>query len=237
MTALRVMGIACAVSLCLLGAEWHYLSGSVAAPADTPAPSVPPARAVLAPPVVAPPPADLDGLIRIVLERPLFSKTRRPALVEDSPVAAKDPALPRLSGIVVLPSLRRAIFQSPGADRQVVTVVGEAGRIDSWTVESIDSDGVTLIRGSETMLLTPAFAALETALASRPSRPLSRWEAPADHGVLRARWSNPHLQPRERARDNPARFRFSRSPAPDRSPRWPRPHGAGRRSGARVRPR
>jgi hypothetical protein len=192
-TALRVIGLAYAASLCLLGLEWRYLGGLVAAPADTPIRLVP---APLTHPVLpSPAAADLHDLVRTILERPLFSQTRRPATAADGFIVRKDPALPRLSGILLLPKLRRAIFEAPGAAGPVATIVGETGKIDNWTVKSIDRDGVALTRNDDTMFLTPAFANVEAVRASPPAPPLSRWEAPADQGILRARWSNPHLQP------------------------------------------
>jgi hypothetical protein len=186
-------GLACAVSLCLLGLEWRYLPAPVAARADT---SIRPLRAARAHPVSSSPPAaDLDQLVRAILKRPLFDRMRRPAHAADGLVARPDRALPRLSGILLLPSLRRAIFEADGAKGQVATVVGEAGKIDDWTVESIEGNGVKLARSGEIMVLAPAFATAEAARASPPAPPLSLWEAPAAEGVLRERWSNPQLQP------------------------------------------
>jgi hypothetical protein len=193
MTALRVIGLACAVSLCLLGLEWRYPGGLVAAPADTPIRVVPaPLTHPVSPSAAA---ADLHGLVRTILERPLFSQTRRPATAAGGLVVGKDPALPRLSGILLLPSSRRAFFEAAGDAGQLSTIIRETGKIDNWTVESIDRDGVALTRNGDRMFLTPAFATVEAARASPPAPVLSRWEAPADHGILRARWSNPHLQP------------------------------------------
>jgi hypothetical protein len=144
--------------------------------------------------LASPAAADLRGLIRTILERPLFSDTRRPATAGDG-LAVRKPALPRLSGILMLPRLRLAVFEAAGAKGQVATIVGETGKIDSWTVASIDRDGVALTRDGDSIFLTPAFATVEAVRASLATAPLSRWEAPADEGILRARWSNPHLQP------------------------------------------
>lgn len=187
----RAMALVCAASLCVLGAEWRSLGAPVVVSTGLPVRSqAPPAR-----PAASGPSDDLDAQVASVLERPLFSRTRRPTIAVDGRVAVKDPGLPRLSGLVMLPGFRRAIFQAPGPGKPVVTVVGEAGRIDDWTVASIEGDGVTLTRGDESMRLAPAFAPVGNAPPPPPPRPLSRWEAPADHGILRARWSNPQLQP------------------------------------------
>jgi hypothetical protein len=191
--ALQVIVLACLASLGLLGLEWGYPRAPVATPRGTPILPLPAGRAhsVLA----SLPAADLVGLVRDILARPLFSQMRRPAYGADRPVAQQDPTLPRLSGILLLPSLRRAIFEAAGAKGQIATIVGETGKIDDWTVESIAGDGVTLARSGETMFLAPAFASAEAARAAPPVPPLSLWEAPAAQGILRARWSNPQLQP------------------------------------------
>jgi hypothetical protein len=191
--ALRAIGLAGAAGLCLLGAEWRYLATPVTVPAAVPA-----LRTAAVPdrPVPPPPPADPDELVRTILQRPLFSRTRQPATIADGPAAGNGPALPRLSGVILLPGLRRAFFQPSSAAKQVVIVVAEAGRIDSWKVESIDSDGVKLTRAGETILLAPAFAsAVAEKSPAPPPRRLSLWEAPAEEGILRDRWSNPQLQP------------------------------------------
>jgi hypothetical protein len=183
-----VLGIV--AGLGLLGAEWHGLGAPPdLLPAHVPPHGAPPARQ--AEPSAAPP--DLDRMVQTILERPLFSRTRRPTEVPNALVAGKVHLLPRLSGVVVLPGYRRAIFQAPGATRPVVTVVAEDERIADWTVQLIDNAAVTLTRAGETLQLTPSFATAPAAPAPKPQR--SRWEAAADHGMLRDRWSNPHLQP------------------------------------------
>jgi hypothetical protein len=189
----RVTGLVCIACLGLLGGEWWYLSGSLSA-ATVPAA---PADLVARQPVQAPAgpkPVSLDSMVEVILQRPLFSRTRRPTAVPDASGSARVATLPRLSGIIQLPGYLRAIFQSAGTPKPTVTVVAEAGTIEDWTVRTIDSGAVTLVRNGEILQLAPAFGAPATP-PPRPRIALTRWEAPADHGMLRARWSNPQLQP------------------------------------------
>jgi hypothetical protein len=193
--ALRAMGLVCAAGLFLLGGECCYLRAG-APEATQPSAGT---HAVARPPPPASadrPPADLDRWVKTVLARPLFSPTRRPDAARTASAAPHGSALPRLSGIVELPGLRRAIFEASGASKPSVTVVGEAGMVDDWTVQAIDSGTVTLVRDGEAMVLRPTFG---TAIVlPPPPRRVSRWEKAPAHGILRARWSNGQLQPRRR---------------------------------------
>jgi hypothetical protein len=178
--------------LCLVGAEWWWL--------ETDEPTVPrspmPTKTLpLRQPSNARPPADLDKTVATILGRPLFSPTRRPTkAAQDVPVAQRGASLPKLSGVVHTPDLREAIFQSQGSDKPIVTVVGEGGTIDGWMVQDIAPEAVTLIRDGQTALLMPTFGTMTIQPKPQPP-PVSRWVAPAESGVLRARWSNPQLQP------------------------------------------
>jgi hypothetical protein len=83
-------------------------------------------------------PVDSAGAI---LARPLFAPSRRPP----APAAATDPAAiaepPRLTGVIVAPSTRRAIF---AATKGRATVVSEGGSIGGYLVKSIDPSGAVL---------------------------------------------------------------------------------------------
>jgi hypothetical protein len=140
-------------------------------------------------------PADQDKMLATILGRPLFSSSRRPpAVPQDAGAGQRKAVLPKLSGIIHTPDLRRAIFQSQGAQKPIVTDIGEGQTIDGWTVQDIGPESVTLILGDQTALLTPTFGTIAIQPPPKP-RVISRWVAPADSGILRARWSNPQLQP------------------------------------------
>ncbi|MBV9782219.1 MAG: hypothetical protein JO264_00215 [Acidisphaera sp.] len=156
-----------------------------------------------------PPVVDAPELVRSLLARPLFSPGRRPPA--DAVATPKGEPLPRLTGIVVSPAGRYALFQ-PGANlRTRVLVAGEA--IGGWTVRDVAADAITLAQGSQSLVLRPAFEAAPVPPPPPPVPPKPRWEAAADKGLLRARWSNPQLQPRQRRKQPNRRRRCGRAAA------------------------
>ena len=85
-----------------------------------------------------------------LLQRPLFSPSRRPP---PGAGAAGVSGLPRLAGVLVAPGDRHAIFAGG-------IVVAEGGSVGRYTVQAIDAGQVTL-RGPEgTQVLRPAFASV-----------------------------------------------------------------------------
>ncbi len=97
---------------------------------------------------------NLQAWVGPVLARPLFSPDRRPAADMDNIAAAGLPGLPRLTGILVGPFGRSAIFASTGSKP---IVLGEGGRIDAYTVRSIDAAQVQLDGPNGVQRLQPAF--------------------------------------------------------------------------------
>jgi hypothetical protein len=94
--------------------------------------------------------------IAAVLARPVFSPDRRPAAVVASAVGVALPqGLPRLSGVLVGPFGRRAIFAVEG---RRPLVVDEGGRIDAWTVRTIGEDAVEVSGPGGARTLHPSFA-------------------------------------------------------------------------------
>ena len=83
-----------------------------------------------------------EELVRASLAHPLFSATRRPP---DQPTAGRgsDPGLPnvRLTGIVIEPDRRLAIFAVPGG-KPLTRAEGET--INEWRLESIEPNQVSL---------------------------------------------------------------------------------------------
>jgi hypothetical protein len=133
----------------------------------------------------------LDQHIRTVLARPLFSPDRKPS----GNLVAAGIELPRLSGIVASADAAVAIFQPAGGGRSVVVRHGES--VAGWEVTAVALDAVDLRKGGERIVLRPRFtdAGPGNVAAAEHKQPRSRWEAAAETGVLRARWSNPQLQP------------------------------------------
>src|SRR5579862_6092137 len=81
---------------------------------------------------------DADALAATILERPLFSRGRRPP----PDTEAATPALrARLAGVMFGPQRSEALFARDGEKPLVVT---EQQEIEGWTVTAITADGVVL---------------------------------------------------------------------------------------------
>jgi hypothetical protein len=102
-----------------------------------------------------PPREMLDELLATILARPLFSSTRRPpqSAVSDG-AASADLADTRLTGIIIEPARRIAIFAITGAKPLRLTE-GEA--VSGWRIESITPREVALSGPSGTKTLEPKF--------------------------------------------------------------------------------
>lgn len=103
-----------------------------------------------------------------ILARPLFSPDRRPAAGMDDAAAAGVPGLPRLTGILVGPFGRSAIFAG-NASKPVV--LGEGGRIDAYTVRSIDATEVRLDGPSGVQRLQPEFDTTDQEVSASTGAP------------------------------------------------------------------
>jgi hypothetical protein len=95
-----------------------------------------------------------DEEVARILARPLFSPTRRPSA--PAPVS-KDaaPGLARLSGVILGPAGKSAIFAGNGGGKPVV--VGEGAQIGNYVVTSIDIGTVTVTGPVGKRILHPAF--------------------------------------------------------------------------------
>jgi len=126
----------------------------VFAPSDTLTAPRPRAAVAAAAPQVAP--DHTSEWLAAILARPVFSPDRRPASAGTSAPGARSPeGLPRLSGVLVGPFGRSAIF---AADGRKPLVVGEGGHIDAWTVRTIDADEVEVSGPGGASTLRPSFA-------------------------------------------------------------------------------
>ena len=105
------------------------------------------------------------------LARPVFSPTRRPFAEPDA--AAPSPpakeAVPRLAGIIISPSGRRAIFADAAGHAHTATEGGQVGR---FTVRAIQPGQVTVTSSEGERVLRPSFANAGPAAApTTDSRP------------------------------------------------------------------
>jgi len=132
------------------------------APVDDGAPRadfVPSARpqpaATPAPPGAEPVHADdTDAAVATILERPLFSRDRRPASAAAVAIQVDAP-LPRLTGIVIGPEGARAFFAPTDGGRAKIVAVG--GSLGPYRVTSIDATGVRIEGVGEPRTLVLAF--------------------------------------------------------------------------------
>ena len=149
----HLLGASAAV--CALIAAWPWLFPPVPAP-----------RSLAAPPANAPVPAlttlpALSGFSAIV-ERPLFSPSRRPPPGAGATLAPSAPSRYRLVGVVATGPKKRA-FLADGARSIDVT---EGDRLDAWTIKQIGTDSVRLSSGEgDTVLKLKPAAAPEPAKA------------------------------------------------------------------------
>ncbi len=108
---------------------------------------------------------DAGRRVAEVLARPLFSPGRRPAAQAAKPAAATAP-LPRMTGVIVTPAGRRAIFAN-GAGKAVVVM--EGGRIGAYAVQSIEAGRVTLAGPDGQRVVAPTFDPKPAARTTGPA--------------------------------------------------------------------
>jgi hypothetical protein len=155
--ALAALGLLAAALMGLIASELTLYD-------DTEDPALPqvirrPARAT---PTQRPTEAVIDHTgdwLATILARPLFSRDRRPAppvAAAAGPMrAATSDGLPRLSGVLVGPFGRSAIFA--GGDGGKGTIVAEGGTVGAYTVSSIAPGRVTIDGPEGTRILHPSF--------------------------------------------------------------------------------
>jgi general secretion pathway protein N len=100
-----------------------------------------------------------------LLARPLFNPDRRP--IGQAPSAASaDAGLPRLTGIMITPNSRSAIFAPAGGGRP--TVVVEGGNVGDYVVRAISLGQVVLAGPDGSHRLKPTLDHMPTAGGSTP---------------------------------------------------------------------
>ncbi|GGF23619.1 hypothetical protein GCM10011611_32100 [Aliidongia dinghuensis] len=154
--ALGGLGIASAILVVVIALE-------LAAPAAAPPRSAPPAGLGDLPEATT---EDVSGLVPTILARPLFAADRRP---KASPAAASGgpgDQMPRLAGILIDRTQRRAIFQPAGDGKPMVLAEGD--QIAGWQIQQIAASSVTLTGpgGNQTLEPKP-----DPALAAAPPVP------------------------------------------------------------------
>ncbi|HTO85830.1 MAG TPA: hypothetical protein VMQ73_26660 [Methylomirabilota bacterium] len=150
-----LLGVLCIALGARVYDEWLELQEPVAIDA-------PPAAATVAVPAatdapIAPPtPASFAA----ILERPLFSPTRRPPAAAPAPAPTPEAAAPAppappidfsLTGIVISDGSRVALVQMQG-DNHVVHVA-EGGEVDGWKAVTIEPERAVFRRGDDEQVL------------------------------------------------------------------------------------
>ena len=96
-------------------------------------------------------PTRSEDLLAATLARPLFSPSRRPPMGAGDTMPP-DPGNNRLTGIVIEPDRRVAVFAVSGAKPLILT---EGESISGWQIESITASQVSLVSRSGTKILQP----------------------------------------------------------------------------------
>jgi hypothetical protein len=90
--------------------------------------------------------------VATILARPLFSPSRRPPAVGASSTAT---SLTRLTGVILSPAGKNAIFAGPVGAKPLV--IGEGDRISRFLVERIEVGAVILTGAEGEQVLHPAY--------------------------------------------------------------------------------
>lgn len=135
--------------------------------------------------------SELGRWVAVILRRPLFAPNRRPAPGASTTMAAA--GVPHLSGIVMTPKEAVAIFRQPEGAKPLVAHAGDV--VGGWVISTIAANGVDLRKADARITVTPRFDDETAAAPAAVAQSVSRWLVAAPTGLLRARWSNPQLQP------------------------------------------
>lgn len=135
--------------------------------------------------------SELVRWVAVILRRPLFAPDRRPA--PGAPTAIAAAGVPHLTGIGTTPEEAVAIFRQAEGAKPLVALAGYV--VGGWVVSTIAANSVDLRKADARITLTPQFDGDTAQAPAVVTRSVSRWLVAAPTGLLRARWSNPQLQP------------------------------------------
>lgn len=95
-------------------------------------------------------PVVLEDWSRTILERPLFSPSRRPGRA-----AVASTAVPRLAGIIIGPAGARAIFASADGSRAIIAAAG--AHVGPYLIRLVSLTGVSVTGPNGPELLHPVY--------------------------------------------------------------------------------
>lgn len=147
----------CAAAGALLGLEFEWLGRDEVAAAPSHVAATLPQEA--APSSFTMPPL---ASLHEVIDRPLFSDSRRPAPVEAPKETAVKPPTLTLVGVFLSVSNRQALVEHGQPPR--AEWVSEREKVDEWTIDAIEPDRIVLVRG---------VARHEVVVKDRPGKPMS----------------------------------------------------------------
>lgn len=182
----------CVLFAALIVAELYAGADGTVAP---PAPATPVDEVRTPPPAQ---PARPEDLLATALARPLFSATRRPPETAASD-GAGGPELSdkRLSGIVIEPDRRLAIFAVTGAKPLTLS---EGESVSGWRIESITPTEISLVSPSGTRTLQPTLEPASVAQARPPrGNAAPRPAAPVQNAPAQGAAQPPGAPPRAAA--------------------------------------
>jgi hypothetical protein len=139
----------------LLFLELHFATEAPDVRAQRAAPIASQTQNLRASNVSAPQPT-VSALRNMMLSRPLFDPTRRPPAPTQDPAAPVE--MPRLSGIMVTPTEKIAVF-SPAMGAPII--VSQNSRFGPFTVLAISDESVTIKGPSGIIVLRSDFSARE----------------------------------------------------------------------------
>jgi len=93
--------------------------------------------------------------VATILARPLFSRDRRPLAAPGQSIAVAATGVPRLTGILISPLGKTAIFAAVDGGKPIV--VSEGSHLGRFVVQSIDVGQVTIIGPEGQDMLRPSF--------------------------------------------------------------------------------
>ena len=101
--------------------------------------------------------------VDLILARPLFAPSRRPP-ASAAGSGNSNPGFPRLTGIIIMPHQREAIFAVPGKTKPIVVTAGS--RLNGALIKSIDASSVVVVDAAGARRLRPSFAPAASAAAA-----------------------------------------------------------------------
>jgi hypothetical protein len=152
MTAPRIFGGLALALACVLA--WELLPAAGDGP-DIAAPRPEPVHARTGPDTAEPDTDLLASTADTLLERPLFSPSRRLAAAEPGSGGGGVEDIPRLSGVVIGPAGGRAIFDN-GSGRSKIAAPGDS--LGRFRIGGIAAGQVSLIASEGERVLRPRYA-------------------------------------------------------------------------------